>query len=73
MKKNRVHQITSIVAAVAVSTVVIVSAGLSQNRGQTRAAFEVVSIRPAGPAPPAPAARVAAAAVPRVAAVRQHR
>jgi len=51
MKKNRLHQIASIAAAVAVSTVVIVSAGLSQNRGQTRAAFEVVSIRPAGPAP----------------------
>jgi len=51
MKKNRLHQIASIVAAVAVSTVVIVSAGLSQNRGGTRAAFEVVSIRPAGPAP----------------------
>ena len=51
MKKNRLHQIASIVAAVAVSTVVIVSASLSQNRVQTRAAFEVVSIRPAGPAP----------------------
>ena len=51
MKKHGLHQIASIVAAVAVSAVVIVSAGLSQNRGQTRAAFEVVSIRPAGPAP----------------------
>ena len=51
MKKDRLHQIASIFAAVAVSTVVIVSAGLSQNRGEARAAFEVVSIRPAGPAP----------------------
>jgi uncharacterized protein (TIGR03435 family) len=48
MRKNR---LASILAAVAVSVVVIVSAGLSQNRGETRAAFEVVSIRPSGPAP----------------------
>jgi uncharacterized protein (TIGR03435 family) len=57
MKKNGLHQIASIVAAVAVSTVVIVSAGLSQNRGGTRAAFEVVSIRPFVPGPPQPGQR----------------
>jgi len=51
VKKNTLHHFVSIVAAVVVSTVVIVSGALSQNRGEPRPAFEVVSIRPAGPAP----------------------
>jgi len=57
MKKIRLHQIASIVAAVAVTMFVIVSSGLSQNQGATRAAFEVVSIRPYVAGPPQPGER----------------